>query len=208
MHPLVIGNHTLAWGEKTYIMGIINLTPDSFSGDGLLPTAEAPDDKKGWKTHAVDMARRFLDAGADVLDIGGESTRPGSQPVDAREELVRVLPVIRSISTVFPQVLISIDTCKAVVADEALHAGAHIVNDVWGFRADPDLAGVAAAYAAPVVLMHNRSKPASLETRDRLGAAYLGAQYQDLLTDVKRELLESVTIARSAGIPEAMKRCF
>ena len=147
-------------------------------------------------------ARRFLAAGADILDIGGESTRPGSQPVDAEEELRRVLPTIRAIVAEFPDALISIDTYKAAVAEEALKAGASIVNDVWGLRADPDLARVVARHQAAVVLMHNRSKPANVEVRERLGKAYLGAEYQNLLEDVKRELLESVAIARSAGIPD------
>jgi dihydropteroate synthase len=200
IHPLTIGNRTLTWGECTYVMGILNLTPDSFSGDGLLPSPLTPlaqADAPG-----VREARRFLNAGAEILDIGGESTRPGSQPVDAEEELRRVLPTIRAIAAEFPKALISIDTYKAVVAREALQAGAAMVNDVWGLRADPDMARVVASYKAAVVLMHNRSKPASLEVRDRLGNAYLGVEYQDLLEDVKHTLLESVTIAHAAGIPD------
>jgi len=147
-------------------------------------------------------ARRFIAAGVDILDIGGESTRPGSHPVDAEEELRRVLPTIRAILAGFPDALISIDTYKAPVAEEALKAGASIVNDVWGLRADHDLARVVTRYQAALVLMHNRSKPANVEVRERLGKAYLGAEYQNLLEDVKRELLESVDIARSAGIPD------
>ena len=178
MHPMTIGGRTLIWGERTYVMGILNLTPDSFSGDGLLasPPALYPYPQKtraGGHTsrsersergeERVEQARRFLAAGADILDVGGESTRPGSQPVNAEEELRRVLPAIQAISTEFPQALISIDTYKAVVAEEALQAGAAMINDVWGLRADPALAGVAARYKAPVVLMHNRSKPANVE---------------------------------------------
>jgi dihydropteroate synthase len=200
MHPLNIGNRTLRWGERTYVMGILNLTPDSFSGDGLLSSPLTP--LPNGEGPGVREARRFLSAGADILDIGGESTRPGSQPVDAEEELRRVLPTIRAIMTEFPEALISIDTYKAAVAEEALKTGAAIVNDVWGLRADPNLAGVAASHKAPVVLMHNRSKPANVEVRERLGKAYLGAEYQDLLEDVKRELLESVAIALSAGISD------
>jgi dihydropteroate synthase len=113
----------------------------------------------------------------------------------------RVLPTIRAISAI-PEALISIDTYKAAVAEQALQAGAHIVNDVWGLRADPDLARVAASHKAVVVLMHNRSKPASVEVREQLGKAYLGSEYQDLLTDVKRELMGSVAIAHAAGIPD------
>jgi dihydropteroate synthase len=201
MTSLTIGNRTLTWGERTYVMGILNLTPDSFSGDGLL--APLPlSEWTGGEAGVRGVARRFLIAGADILDIGGESTRPGSQPVDAEEELRRVVPTIRAIAAEFPEALISIDTYKAFVAEEALKAGAHILNDVWGLRADPDLAGVAARNNAPVVLMHNRSRPANVEVRERLGNAYFGAEYQDLIEDVKRELMESVQIARSAGIPD------
>jgi dihydropteroate synthase len=198
MTSLTIGNHTLTWGERTYVMGILNLTPDSFSGDGLL--AHLP---SGEKTGVVELARKFLAAGADILDVGGESTRPGSQPVDAAQEIGRVLPAIRSIVSEFPSALISIDTCKAAVAGEALQAGAQLVNDVWGLRADPQLAAVVARAKVPLVLMHNRSQPANVEVRERLGQAYAGAQYANLLEDVKRELMESVAIARSAGIPDA-----
>ena len=201
MHSLIIGKRTLTWGERTYVMGILNLTPDSFSGDGLLASTSSNPASTG-EQPGLREARRFLDAGVDILDVGGESTRPGSQPVDTDEELRRVLPTLRAILTEFPDALISIDTYKAAVAEEALQAGASIVNDVWGLRADPDLAKVVARTQATVVLMHNRSKPASVEVRERLGKAYLGAEYQNLLEDVRRELLESVPIARSAGIPD------
>jgi dihydropteroate synthase len=193
--PLTVGAQTFVWGSRTYAMGILNATPDSFSGDGLLSGEE-------WVEQAVAQARRFLAAGADLLDVGGESTRPGSQPVNAEEECRRVLPVIRALAQEFPQAVISIDTYKAEVAEAALQAGAHIVNDVWGLRADPDLAAVAARHGAPVILMHNRSNPASVEVRAQLGNAYIGAEYEDLLADVKRELMDSVAIARRAGIPD------
>jgi dihydropteroate synthase len=201
MHSLTIGSHSLNWGQRTYVMGILNFTPDSFSGDGLLLPASTDRLPEGQEP-GVREGRRFIEAGADILDIGGESTRPGSQPVDADEELRRVLPSLRAILAEFPDALVSIDTYKAVVAEEALKAGASIINDVWGLRADPGLARVIARYQAAVVLMHNRSKPASVEVRERLGNAYIGAEYQDLLPDVKGELLESVDIARSAGIPD------
>jgi len=210
MKPLAIGKHSLAWGERTYVMGILNITPDSFSGDGLLPSPAplsplppSPQEMGGeGRVRGADQARTFLASGADILDVGGESTRPGSQPVDAEEEMRRVIPVIRAIAVEFPEALISIDTCKAEVAEEALKAGASIVNDVWALRADPGLAGVAARYNAPVILMHNRSQPANVEVRERLGSAYLGAEYQNLIADVKRELMDSVAIARVAGIPD------
>jgi dihydropteroate synthase len=151
---------------------------------------------------ALEQARSFLASGADILDVGGESTRPGSEPLHAAAEMERVLPVVRALSKEFPDALISIDTYKAAVAEEALKAGAHIVNDVWALRADPALAGMAAKYNAPVILMHNRSNPASVEVRAQLGNAYIGAEYEDLLADVKRELMDSVNLARQAGIPE------
>jgi dihydropteroate synthase len=201
MHPLIFGQHSLTWGERTYVMGILNLTPDSFSGDGLF----VPPPLSSSLTHeeaGLQEASRFLAAGADILDIGGESTRPGSQPVAAEEELRRVLPTLRAILADFPDALVSIDTYKSSVAEEALEAGASIVNDVWGLRADPDLARVVARYHATVVLMHNRSKPANVEVRERLGNAYLGAEYQNLIEDIKRELLGSIEIAHAAGIPD------
>jgi len=199
MSALILGNHRLVWGERTYIMGIMNITPDSFSGDGLLMQAPPTG---GMLAEVIAHARRFVAEGADILDIGGESTRPGSRPVDSLEEMQRVIPVIRAIAAEFPDALISIDTCKAAVADEALQAGAHIVNDVWGLRADPELATIAARHDAPVILMHNRSKPSNIEVRERLGSAYRGAEYEDLLPDVCVELMDSVQIARSAGIPD------
>lgn len=204
MSSLTVGSHTLAWGERTYVMGILNITPDSFSGDGLLPSPTAPISAGAGNgiEMILDAARRFLDAGADILDIGGESTRPGSQPLNAKEELERVLPVIRAIAVGFPDALISIDTCKSEVALAAFEAGAIILNDVWGLRFDPHLAEVAAHANVPVILMHNRSKPANIEARERLGKAYAGSEYINLVEDVKRELIDSVRIARSAGIPD------
>ncbi|MBC8332091.1 MAG: dihydropteroate synthase [Anaerolineae bacterium] len=190
---LVLDQHTFSWGARTYVMGILNITPDSFSGDGLMSPSP---------TSALEQARHFITAGADILDVGGESTRPGAEPVDEIEELKRVLPVIRALAAEFSDVLISIDTYKASVAEAALEAGAHLVNDVWGLRADPELAAVVKRFNVPVILMHNRSNPKTAEIRDRLGGRYVGVEYADLLEDVKRELLESVAIARAAGIPD------
>jgi len=197
MKPLQAGSFTFEWGSRTYIMGILNVTPDSFSGDGLLSPSSPADPGR-----AVEQARRFLDAGCDVLDVGGESTRPGAAQVDAEEEIRRVIPIIRALRLEFPQAVISVDTYKAAVAKQAFDAGASLLNDVWGLRADPELAEVAAQYQAPVILMHNRSSPANVEVRERLGNAYLAASYNNLLEDVKRDLLESVAIARKAGIPD------
>lgn len=193
---LQIGKFTFLWGSRTYVMGILNATPDSFSGDGLLARQDAVDS-------ALKQAGDFIANGADILDVGGESTRPGSEPVNADEEMKRVIPVIHELHKNFPDNLISIDTYKSQVAEEAIKAGAHIVNDVWGLRADPALAGIVAKYKVPVILMHNRSNPASLDVREKLGNAYIGADYQDLIEDVKRELLESVAIAKNAGVDES-----
>ncbi len=195
MPALQIGPKTFEWGARTVVMGILNLTPDSFSGDGLwsAPGAEV-------LQAALEQAARFLAAGAEILDLGGESTRPGAQEVTEAEELARVIPVIRALAGEFPEAVISVDTYQAQVAFDALQAGAHLVNDVWGLRADPRLAGVVAAAGAPVVLMHNRSKPANARVQTNLGGRYVGMEYTDLLADVKAELLESVALAQQAGI--------
>lgn len=132
------------WGRRTYVMGILNVTPDSFSGDGLiddLPTT-------------VNRARQMVADGADILDVGGESTRPGHTPVSADEELQRVLPVVQALAGAV-DVPISIDTSKAAVAEAALKAGATIVNDVRGLTADPEMASVVARAGCPVVIMHD-----------------------------------------------------
>ncbi|MCC7130121.1 MAG: dihydropteroate synthase, partial [Anaerolineae bacterium] len=175
-------------------MGVLNITPDSFSGDGLIKAEE------DFVATAIEQARAFVEAGVDILDVGGESTRPGSQAVRADQELERVLPVIRKLAEEF-DVLVSVDTYKAPVALAALEAGAQIVNDVWGLRADPALADVAARRGAPLILMHNRSSWAHAEIKERLGGRYVGMAYQNLLEDIRRELMESVEIAISAGVP-------
>ena len=192
---LNLAGFSFAWGSRTYLMGIINLTPDSFSGDGL---QAAPGDLV---QSALDQARRFAAAGADILDLGGESTRPGAQPVSLDEEIERVIPAIRRVAAEL-HLLISVDTYKAAVAEAALQAGAHSVNDVWGFKVDPDLAGVAARHRAPAILMHNRSSWANAQIKERLGGRYIGVPYDNLIDDIRRELLESVEIARQAGIPD------
>jgi len=195
MKALQIQKHRFDWGTRTYVMGILNVTPDSFSGDGLM---RGPDGIAA----AVDQARSFVASGADILDVGGESTRPGSEPLSTEDERGRVIPVIKALHGEFPAALISIDTYKAVIADEALQAGAHLVNDVWALRADPELRRVVASARCPVILMHNRSSPASVEVRTQLGNAYVGAEYKDLIEDVKRELMGSVELARRAGVAD------
>ncbi len=166
----------LPLGERTLIMGILNVTPDSFSDGGRYNTVE----------RAVAQARRLVEDGADILDIGGESTRPGSAAVSLEEELERIIPVIEAVSREL-DTPISVDTYKPEAAKLALEAGASIINDIWGFRRDRRMAEVAAAYGCPVVLMHNREEPV----------------YADFQADVKHDLLESVAIAREAGVDPA-----
>lgn len=192
---LTLRGREMVWGARTVIMGILNLTPDSFSGDGLL----AHRDRAAVMDAALAQAQRFVQAGVDILDVGGESTRPGAEAISADEEMERVIPIIERLTNEL-FVLISVDTYRARTAEAALSAGAHIVNDVWGLRVDPDLAHVAARYKAPVVLMHNRSSWANAEVKERLGGRYIGMQYDDLIADVRRELLESVEIAHAAGV--------
>ena len=183
------------FGAQTLVMGILNITPDSFSGDGLLVKSDPVQ-------AAMEQARQFVMDGAHILDIGGESTRPGSQPVTADEELSRVLPVVSALSKEFPGTILSVDTYKARVAEEVLKSGAHWINDVWGLRADPVLAEVVAGYQAYIVLMHNRSKPGNVELSASLGGHYVGAHYDNLITEVCAELLGTVDLARQAGIPD------
>jgi dihydropteroate synthase len=187
--PLQIGSKTFDWGERTYVMGVINPTPDSFSGDGLGNDVTA----------AIAQAERMIEEGADILDVGGESTRPGSEPVDEAEEVRRVIPVVEALRE-RTDAVISIDTYKAKVAESALAAGASIINDVWGLRMEPSLAEVAARHGVPLILMHNRSRPKDAVQTERLGGRYQGVQYKDLLGDILRELRESINIALEAGV--------
>jgi len=196
---LQIGVNTLVWGRQTYIMGILNITPDSFSGDGLLSASQEL--SQPVQESALEQAYRFIAEGAHILDVGGESTRPGAQVVSEKEEMERVLPVLERLVSEL-EVLISVDTYRANVAEAALKMGAHIINDVWGLRADADLGRVIARHNAPVILMHNRSSWAHAEIKQRLGGHYVGIPYDNLVEDVKRELLESVALAHQAGIPD------
>ncbi len=165
----------LALGPSPLLMGIVNITPDSFSDGGKLRDAAG----------AVAHGERLAGEGADIIDIGGESTRPGHAPLDAGTELGRVLPVIAGLRERAPTPL-SIDTWKAEVAQAALKAGVSIINDVWGAQRDPAIAGVAARHGAPIILMHNR------ETVDPA---------LDILSDVMRFLERSIAIAQAAGVP-------
>ena len=174
-------------------MGILNVTPDSFSGDGLATGDDAV-------AAAVAQARAFVAAGADILDIGGESSRPGAEPLTPEAESARVLPVIAAVRAALPDVPISVDTYRASVAAAALDAGADIVNDIWALRADPGMAALVAARGVPVVLMHNRSRPNAVLADGRLGSEYVGATYAHVIEDVARELLQAVDEATAAGI--------
>jgi dihydropteroate synthase len=194
MTSLTLGSTTLYWGRQTYVMGIINATPDSFSGDGLLQD-------EAWLERAVAQGRRFAAEGAHILDVGGESTRPGATPVDADQERQRVVPVIQALAQEV-DLPISIDTTKASVAEAALDAGACLVNDVWGLRLDPDLGALCARRGAPVIVMHNRSTPKHVVRETQLGGYYVGTHYDDLLSDVRTELQASIDLARAAGIPD------
>ncbi len=177
------------WGRRTYIMGIVNVTPDSFSGDGLADSPEG----------AVALAGQMADEGADLVDVGGESTRPGSEPISAEEEQDRILPVIEGIrqETDLP---ISVDTYKAEVAAAALDAGADLVNDVWGLRMHPKMASLVAKREVPLILMHNRSQPKNAAQSERLGGRYLEIAYDELMGDIQRELIHSIGLARDAGV--------
>ena len=174
------GGRTLIFGERTLVMGVINVTPDSFSDGG-----ESLDPAK-----AIEAGVRMAAEGADILDVGGESTRPGAEPLPAADERARILPVIEGLvrSVTVP---ISVDTYKASVADAALDAGAAIVNDVSGLRYEPALGPVVARHGAALVLMH---------TRGRSKDMYAQASYHDVIDEVRDELRESVAFATGAGV--------
>ncbi len=192
MRPLTVGSTTFDWGTRTYIMGIINVTPDSFSGDGLLSGSSSTE-------AALIQAREFVQAGADLLDIGGESTRPGSTPVDLKDELNRVIPIIEVLSQ-HVCVPLSIDTYKAEVAKQAIQAGASLINDVWGFQKDPAMAQVAAAAGIPVILMHNCSRSDQVTQESGLGGRFVNVHYPDVIEAINQGLLKSIAIAQAAGI--------
>ena len=174
-------NHRLELGHRTCIMGILNITPDSFSDGGRFFDTDMA------LAHAEQMAL----AGADIIDIGGESTRPYSDPVSADEEADRVLPVIEKLSGRIP-VPISIDTTKAAVARQALAAGAAIVNDISALRADPEIAAVAARFEAPLILMHMKGSPKTMQKDPR---------YDDLIPEVLDFLEAAIQAAVAGGVP-------
>lgn len=168
------GDYELNLGTKTYVMGILNITPDSFSDGGNFFELE----------NAIKHAKEMIEEGADIIDVGGESTRPGSEEVSAEDELERVLPVVKRLAKEV-KAPISVDTYKAIVADKVLEAGAHIINDIWGLQKDPDMANVVAKYNVPVVIMHNQ----------------IGTEYKnDIMEEICRFLRKSIDIALKAGI--------
>ena len=172
-HLKVADGESLIWGRRTYIMGIINVSPDSFAGDGLGSDLPA----------VVEQALRFQAEGADLLDIGAQSTRPGHTPISIEEEQARLLPALEAIA---PQVSlpISVDTYRAPVASRAVEAGACLINDIWGLKADPKIAEVAAHHGIPLILMHNQE----------------GTDYQELLPDIFASLQKSILLATGAGV--------
>lgn len=168
-------SYQLDYENKTLIMGILNATPDSFSDGGKFNHIEK----------AIQHAKQMVEDGADIIDVGGESTRPGYATVEVEEEISRVVPVIKEISKIV-NVPISIDTYKAETARQAVLAGAHIINDIWGAKKDPEIADVAANYDVPIILMHNREN----------------LDYQDFIRDVLNDLYESISIAKKAGVKD------
>ncbi len=200
-----IGSRRFVWGSRTFLMGIINVTPDSFSGDGFLAglpaglpagipagiPADGPTTRRsgtgssdGVLRGAVDLALAMAEAGADILDIGGESTRPGHAPVAEAEEVERVVPVIRAIRDALPDMPLSVDTTKPAVAAAVLGSGANLVNDVWGVADDDAMARVAAEHRVPIVLMHNRAE----------------ARYTSLIPEIVADLERAIERAIRAGV--------
>jgi dihydropteroate synthase len=173
MNKITIGNKDFELGKKTYIMGILNVTPDSFSDGGRFNNVDK----------ALQHVKEMIEQGVDIIDIGGESTRPNHTVVDEEEELERVLPVITAIKREF-DIPLSIDTYKGYVAECAIKEGADLINDVWGFKKDPKMAQVAAKLNVPCCLMHNREKK----------------EYENYLKDVIKDLKESIDIALKAGV--------
>jgi len=193
------GRTRFAWGSRTYVMGIVNVTPDSFSGDGLVRAAGAPPAEDAAAAHVADAgvnaldlaARAVLQAvqmasdGADIVDVGGESTRPGHAEVDEAAELARVLPAIRAIRAALPDLPISVDTTKPAVAAAAVDAGADAINDVRGTPPSDGMLALAAELRVPLILMHIRER----------------AEYRDVVAEVVADLAAAIGRARRAGIP-------
>ena len=175
INKIECGPYTLDFNQKTMVMGILNVNPDSFSDGGKYNKIET----------ALKRAIQMVEGGADIIDIGGESTRPGYTEISAEEELDRVIPIIERLTREV-DVPLSIDTYKGEVARQSLQAGAHIINDIWGAKRDPEMATIAAKYQVPIILMHNR---------DNLN-------YTSFLEEVVADLEESITIVKAAGVTD------
>ncbi|MEK4626746.1 MAG: dihydropteroate synthase [Solibacillus sp.] len=173
--PLVLNGIELDFMKETFVMGILNVTPDSFSDGGQFDSVEA----------AVAQAKKMVAEGAKIIDVGGESTRPGYTRISDEEEIARITPVIEALVKEVPAI-ISVDTYKATVAKAAIEAGAHMINDIWGAKADPQMVQVAAELNVPIILMHNRES----------------AEYTNYFEDFIEDLKESIMIAKQAGIPD------
>lgn len=173
--PLILNNIELDFKKETFVMGILNVTPDSFSDGGKFNSVE----------QAVQHAKEMVANGAKIIDIGGESTRPGYTRISDEEEIARIVPVIRALVKEVPAIL-SIDTYKSAVARAAVEAGAHMINDIWGAKADPEMAKVAAELNVPIILMHNREDES----------------YQNYFEDYMSDLHESIAIVKKAGVPD------
>lgn len=173
--PLVLNGITLDYTKETFIMGILNVTPDSFSDGGKYNSVEA----------ALEQAKKMVADGAKIIDVGGESTRPGYERISDEEEIARVVPVIKALVREVPAI-ISIDTYKSAVARAAIEAGAHMINDIWGAKADPEMALVAAYYHVPIILMHNRTNQI----------------YKNYWNDFKSDIEESISIVKKVGVPD------
>ncbi|NPA49932.1 MAG: dihydropteroate synthase [Thermodesulfobacteria bacterium] len=179
--PLKIRGRVFEWGRRPYLVGVLNITPDSFSDGGLYLARDA----------ALRRTEDLIEAGADIIDVGGESTRPFARPVPVEEELRRVIPVIEAIRNRFEEIPLSVDTYKAKVAEEALLAGADIVNDISAMRFDPEMAKVVARNKAPVILMHMKGTPQTMQ---------VDPTYEDVLQEIKNFFEERVSFAEENGI--------
>lgn len=173
--PLLINNIELDYTKETFVMGILNVTPDSFSDGGQYDSVET----------ALMQAKKMVADGAKIIDVGGESTRPGHTRISDEEEIARIVPVIRALVKEVPAI-ISVDTYKSAVARAAIEAGAHMINDIWGAKADPEMANVAAQLNVPIILMHNRKN----ET------------YTNYWSEFLADMEESIEIVKNAGVPD------
>ena len=174
------------------IMGIINCTPDSFSGDGINKSVDS----------AIKQAQYFIDNGARILDIGGESTRPAADLIETEKEILRIQPIVNAIRNKFPDIDISIDTYKSAVAEVALDNGANIINDVWGGTIDKFILKIAKKYDVPICLMHNKSKPKNIEIDAKLGGIYKAPVYNNFLNKLLQELKQLAQNAIDVGIKQ------